>query len=33
MLNKILSGEITEYVFDTLEPMDNNWSMNYFIKI
>lgn len=32
MKQKILNGELEEYCFDTEEPMDNNWSMDYFIK-
>lgn len=32
MIEKILNGEITEYVFNTKESLDNYWSMDYFIK-
>lgn len=33
MIDKILNEEIKEYSFDTKESMDNNWSMDYFIKM
>lgn len=29
----ILNGEIIEYNFTTVEPMDNYWSMDYFVKL
>lgn len=29
---QILNEEITEYNFKTVEPMDNYWSMDYFLK-
>lgn len=29
----MLNGEMTEYNFTTIEPMDNYWSMDYFIKM
>ena len=32
MIQEILNEEITEYNFKTLEPMDNIWSMDRFIK-
>ena len=32
MIQEILKGEIVEYNFKTLEPMDNVWSMDRFIK-
>lgn len=32
MIEQILNGEITEYNFNTVEPMDNVWSMDRFIK-
>ena len=32
MVEKIKSGEITSYTFYTTIPMDNIWSMDYFIK-
>jgi len=31
-INTILNKEITEYNFSTVEPMDNVWSMDRFIK-
>ena len=32
LIEKILNEEITEYNFTTIEPMDNVWSMDRFIK-
>lgn len=32
MVEKIKSGEITSYTFYTTIPMDNVWSMDYFLK-
>jgi len=31
-IQAILNEEIAEYNFDTVEPMDNFWSMNKFIR-
>lgn len=31
-IQAILNQEITEYNFSTIEPMDNVWSMDRFIK-
>ena len=31
-IQDILNEEIVEYNFTTIEPMDNNWSMDRFIK-
>lgn len=32
LVEQILNEEITEYNFTTLESMDNNWSMDRFVK-
>ena len=31
-IEEILNGEITEYNFNTIESLDNYWSMDRFIK-
>lgn len=32
MIEQILNDELIEYNFKTLEPMDNIWSMDRFVK-